>query len=133
MSNNLSILIPDGESNFTIFVARCLAQIPGLQLHILSSDPWDPLRFSRYRHIFLNRAADLAAEQYVDVVCQAAQQTNAAIILPVSEEAIGLFSTYRDAFADVTTLAPLPTGETFKIAVNKWLLAEFIKKKNCPV
>ena len=46
--DTLSILLPDADSEFSLLVARCLAQIPGVETDILCHQPWAPIRFSRH-------------------------------------------------------------------------------------
>jgi len=52
--SKISVLIPDGESPLAIAVLHCLARQRGVTTHILSSDRWAPVRFSRYRSQFID-------------------------------------------------------------------------------
>ena len=36
----LSVLMLDGESNIALEVARCLAKVSHIKLHVLSEDSW---------------------------------------------------------------------------------------------
>lgn len=131
--NNLSVLIPDGESNFALFVARCLAQIPNLRLHILSSDPWAPLRFSRYRITYsCNRQIRDKDERYLDSIRQSVKQTGAQILLPVDEPTVRFMAARPEAVTELAAVTPLPSLETFDTVSNKWRLVNFMQANGLP-
>jgi predicted ATP-grasp superfamily ATP-dependent carboligase len=61
-------------------------------------------------------------------------KTNASIVLPVDEPTILLLSRYGKSISDLATITPIPEFESFLIAKNKWLLAQWLKKNkfSCP-
>jgi predicted ATP-grasp superfamily ATP-dependent carboligase len=129
---DLSVLIVDGESDFALFVARCLAQVPDLELHVLSSQAWVPLRFSRHRRTYRYRARGNSDEQRLDVIRQAVEQTGADIILPVDESAVHFVSAHRQSVVEMAALPPIPEPEAFETVVNKWSLAQFLRENGIP-
>jgi len=131
-ADKLSVLMMDGESDFALFVGRCLSQIPNLQLHILSSDPCAPIRFSRCCHSFHSQSRDDSSEQRLDTIKQAVTRTGAEVILPVDEPAIRFASTHLQSLAALAALPPIPDPITFETITNKWLLAEFLKENHLP-
>ena len=83
-NHDLSVLILDGESDLSLYVSRCLGQIPGLKVHALSTTPLSPLRFSRYISSFShNKPKD--TQERLDSIAQAIRSTKADIILPVAD------------------------------------------------
>ena len=45
-------MMMDGGGQVALPVARCLGQVPGLSLHVVSDEAGVPLRFSRHRTSF---------------------------------------------------------------------------------
>ena len=130
--HSLSVLIIDGESEFALFVARCLAQVPDLDLHVLSNDPWSPLRFSRHRRTYRYQAREHNHEQWLDAIRQAAARTSADIILPVDEPATHFVSVHRQSVAEIAALPPIPELAAFDTVVDKWLLAQLLSESGIP-
>ena len=130
--HHLSVLIPDGESGHALIVARCLAQIPDLELHILSKDPWAALRFSRRRQMYCPCPAHEGDNRYLDAINQAVKRTHADIILPVEEPAVQFLSLNRHTIAAWAATVPVPSPDIFEVATDKWSLAEFMNKNQIP-
>jgi predicted ATP-grasp superfamily ATP-dependent carboligase len=70
----------------------------------------------------------------MEAIKAAIVKTNASIVLPVDEPTILLLSRYGKSISDLATITPIPEFESFLIAKNKWLLAQWLKKSNfsCP-
>jgi predicted ATP-grasp superfamily ATP-dependent carboligase len=132
MNKQISVLIPDGESNHALIVARCLAQVPDLKVHVLSEVPWAPLRFSRRRSSYQVKPRETNRDQYLTVIRNAIKKTKADIILPVDEKAILLASSFSEDLAAIASTVPIPSIETFQMATDKWMLAEFMNRKQIP-
>jgi len=131
-AENLSVLIPDGESEFALFVARCLAQVPNLQLHVQSSEPWVPLRFSRHRRTYSFQQWGDDSYQRLDAISRAITRTGADVILPVDEPATQFVSAHRQAIAELAAVPPIPDPDIFETVTNKWLLVDFLKENHIP-
>ncbi len=130
--HSFSVLIIDGESDFALFVARCLAQVPNLDLHVLSNEPWVPLRFSRRRRTYRYRARENDDERQLNVMRRAVEQTGADVILPVDEPAVRFVSVHRQSVADMAALPPVPELEAFETVVDKWSLAQLLRENGIP-
>jgi len=128
-----NVLIPDAESKLTVNVIRCLSQIKTIRLHLLSSDASSPIKFSRYVQSFIHYKDDSPNKQ-MEAIKSAIIKTNSTIVLPVDEPTILLLSLYGKSISDIATITPIPEFESFLIAKNKWLLAQWLKKSNfsCP-
>lgn len=132
MTKNLSVLMLDGESNLALSVARCLAQIPNLKLHVLSKTSWVPMCFSRHRSSFCVQQMGDNDEQQLEVICHAIKRTNATVLLPLTEPSIRFVSAHRAALTNLVIIPPTPEIGPFDIVVNKWLLADFLAKHDIP-
>ncbi len=131
VQDDLSILIPDGESRFALLVVRCLSQVSGAKFHILSTDPWARVRFSRYCSSFTSYDDAHDDESMLSAIIHAAQKEKANILLPVSEFGIRFASTWLGKLDEIV-VAPLPKLEIFNIAVNKWKFADFMQSNDIP-
>jgi predicted ATP-grasp superfamily ATP-dependent carboligase len=130
--DHFSVLIPDGESDFALSVLRCLSQIKGLSLYVLSNDPCARIRFSRHLTQFFSQKGGENDEGRLAAILYAVKQTGADVILPVDQRTIRLLSVEGGTLSQLTAIAPVPDTEAFDIAENKWLLAEFLKKNAIP-
>lgn len=127
------VLIPDGESNHSVNVIRCLSQIKTIQLHLLSSDASSPMKLSRYVQSFTHYKDD-GPNKRIETIKAAIIKTKATVVLPVDEPTIQLLSRNGKLISNHATISPIPEFESFLIAKNKWLLAQWLKKTkiSCP-
>lgn len=131
-----SVLIPDGESWLAYSVQSCLAQVPGIELNVLSSNAWDPMRFSRYtRQFFSYSQKGNDDEVKLAAIYDAVDKARIDIVLPVDTETIRLLSVHRASLPSKTALALVPEVEAIDIAANKGLLANWLQahKIPCPI
>jgi predicted ATP-grasp superfamily ATP-dependent carboligase len=126
-----SVLIPDGESEFALFVAHCLALIPGIKLHFLSGERWAPARFSRYRRTFTFKPPD-SSDAWLNAIADSVKKKKIDVLLPTGTQAISLAVANREALSTFVAVAPVPDPAPFEIANNKWLLARFLKEREIP-
>lgn len=131
VKKNLSVLLPDGESTFAIPVLRCLSQSPEVRTHILSSDPWAPVRFSKYRTHFFGKR-EKGQEKLIPAIYNTVKQKDVDVILPIGEQAIRLLSIHGAALSHFAAIAPVPNTVAFDIAADKWLFAKWAKEHKIP-
>ena len=132
MPESFSVLIPDGESEFALFVAHCLAQFPNVKLHVLAGERWAPLRFSRYCHSYTFKQTDPDDEARLSAIADIVKKKGIDVLLPTETEAISFAVTHRDALSTFVAVAPVPDPRSFEIANNKWLLAQFLEENQIP-
>ena len=128
----ISVLIIDGETNVALPVARCLSQVPNLKLNVISDNPWVHIRFSRCKLSHRVQMPGNNDEKRLDAIRQTITQTNDDIILPVSEPAIRFVSKHYEVLKGIAAIPLTPKLDVFDIAVNKWLLADFMVKQGIP-
>lgn len=134
MVENLSVLMIDGASHngIPLNVARCLTQVPGLQLHILSENQWAPLRFSRRRHTYRVHSAPTNNEECIEIIKKAVKYSGAEIIFPVMEPAIRFVSAYKELLNEFATVTPASPPNILDQVWDKWALAQLLAKFNIP-
>lgn len=132
MQECISVLIPDGDSHFALFVAHCLACYPNVNTHILSNDRWSPSRFSRHAkyHFFKHSDADNSA--LLDAVLGIIDRHKIDVVLPSGTEGISFALANHEALRSSVALAPLPDPASFQTANNKWLLSQYLEKRGVP-
>lgn len=132
MKPSLCVLIPDGESEFALFVAHCLAPYPNVQLHVLSGERWAPLRFSRYCRTYTMRPPAAADASSLNVVSEVVRKHKVDVLLPTSSAWIAFAIANRQKLCEFVALPPLPEADAFQIANDKWLLAQFLQRHQIP-
>lgn len=129
--DTLSVLILDGEDDLALLAARCLGQIPGWKIHILSTTPSPPVRFSRYQTSFEYFQPRNDQERF-EMIGNTLKRTQADIMFPVSE-AIRFASAHSDDFNKIGKITLISDQATFEKAVDKWTLAEFLMEQHIPI
>jgi D-aspartate ligase len=132
MKTSFSVLIPDGDSEFALFAAHCLAHFPNLKLHVLSGKRWAPLRFSRYCDSYTFKRFDPDSATYLDTVAEIVRKHEIDVLLPTETKWLTFAVAHREALSKFVALAPVPEPRAFEIANNKWLLAEFLTQNEIP-
>jgi predicted ATP-grasp superfamily ATP-dependent carboligase len=122
----LSVLIPDGESHFTLPVVTCLGRTPGTKVHVLSSDRCARVRLSRYCGSFDVVPGDGGEEARQEAVIRAAGRHGVHVILPVCETGTCVLQRRRGEFEAVAALPPIPAEGGLEITSDKWRFAEFL-------
>ncbi|MDH4135310.1 MAG: ATP-grasp domain-containing protein [Anaerolineae bacterium] len=130
--SKLSVLIPDGESDFALFVMHGFIDIPDVKLYVLSNNRWAPARFSRHCHKFLYKQIGTDYQERLEAIAQIVQETGVDVLLPVETDWIEFAGAMRQSLSQLLAVAPVPEPETYKIVNNKWLLALFMQAHQVP-
>jgi len=126
-----SVLIPDGESAFALFVAHCFSYFPNVKIHVLSRKRWSPIRFSRYCHSYtFEQTTDDATR--LDIIRQLARKYRIDVFLPTDIPDIYFAIANRESLKEMMALSPLPDAAAFEVANNKWLLSQFLDGHRIP-
>jgi predicted ATP-grasp superfamily ATP-dependent carboligase len=132
MKATRSILIPDGEDEQALRVLRCLAQIPHLEVSVLSRDSRAPIRFSRHHHQFMTHRVDGCDRAKIGVIKETAKAVGAHIILPTGLSGIRLIAEHQVELAHVARLPPIASKELIDRLADKVLLAEIMEREGIP-
>jgi predicted ATP-grasp superfamily ATP-dependent carboligase len=126
------VLIPDGESFFALPTLQCLGRVKNIKVFVQSNDPLSSIRFSRYTHQFIRVQKGQSQEEKLEGIIKIIKEKKIDLVLPIDQPTIRLLSERGEAILPFAKISPLPNVESFDIAVNKWLLAEFLKENNIP-
>jgi predicted ATP-grasp superfamily ATP-dependent carboligase len=129
MQNNFSVLIPDGESGFAVFVAHCLSNFENVSIHVLSNKPWSPSRFSRYCQSYTHRQHNFD-NSYLEAIRDVVKKHNISVLLPTDTRAISFTIANKNELCEFVAVVPLPDLQTYDLANNKWLMAQFLNANN---
>src|SRR5262245_57489142 len=115
----LTILIPDGESHFTLSVATCLGMASSTRVHVLSSD--SHARVRRSKHCASFEVVPEAGEEKarLEAVKHAIERYRPHVILPVCETGLRLLQHHGTDLASRVKLAGFPSEEALEIASDK--------------
>lgn len=128
----LSVLIPDGENEHVLWTTRSLAQSGAVNIHILSSKRWPPVRFSRHCRLYEFKPMGEDPQARLAAVIGIIKRVHIDILLPVSEEGVLFALTEHEALAKLVALPPLPELDSFNTARDKWRLNQFACRHNLP-
>ena len=111
---------------------RTLGRVPGVRVHVLSSDPRARIRFSRYCTTFFHDGPCATAAERIGAISRAVRKAKADVVLPVDRPAVRLLSEHRGALPRTTTTVPIPDTENFDRASDKWRMAGLLAKHRIP-
>jgi len=128
----LSVLIPDGESEHALNVIRCLGQLKNVRVFVLSNTFRPSIRYSRYCFQFINYENKKNDSSRLKAIYDTVKKVKPDVLLPVDIPTISLLAEDKGNLSGLTALVPLPFIGSFKIANDKGLLAEWLKKNQIP-
>jgi predicted ATP-grasp superfamily ATP-dependent carboligase len=125
----MNVLIVDGESNFALPVIWCLAEVPGLRVHVLSQDRWTAAAASRYVRSFRTWSAS-GQWDLVDQIRQSAAALDVDVCVAVGAPAIQQIG--RDPRMRGLPVTAVPSSSSFDTADDKWRFACFAAERQLP-
>ena len=131
-SDHFKVLIPDGESNHSLSVLRCLGEVKNIEVIVLSNNKSAPIRFSRYCFQFISYSEGNSEEEKLNAIINKLKELDIDVVLPVDIKTIYLFSKYKERISKLATIAPLPDFDSFNTSNDKWLLALWLEENNIP-
>jgi D-aspartate ligase len=132
MNKSFSVLIPDGESEFALFAAHCLAHFPNVKLHILSGERWAPIRFSRHCQSYTFKEKGIDDETRLNAIADIVGKHKIDVLLPTETKWISFVVANREALSKLVAIVPLPDAKGLQLANDKWLLAQFLDENGIP-
>jgi len=129
---SFSVLIPDGESDFALFVIHSFIDCPEVKLYVLSNQRWMPARFSRYCHKYIFKKFSADASERFDAVVQVVSQSHIDVILPIEMEWIAPQDARRHALSDLAAIASVLDSKSFEVANNKWQIFKLMQEHGIP-
>lgn len=133
MSQPTRVLLLEGASDpIGLTVARCLADVRGVAVHVLAADERSHLRYSRHTASFRVQQVCLGDPRAIDDVRRAVEQTRADVIMPIMEPAVAFAAANRAALGALAALAPTPDLPTLQLVSHKGHLARFLARRGLP-
>lgn len=124
------ILIPDGESPFTLFVINVLSVYKDFNIHVISSKKNVEARFSRKIKSFTYYKQNTDEESFIDVVKKEIKKREIDILLPLHFDSIRCISKNKQLFNNLNIITP--PLESLDISNNKWKLSEYLEENGFP-
>ncbi len=129
-NRSFSVLIPDGETNNSVSIVRCLGVEKNIKIFVLSKEKNKPVRYSRYISKFIHYSNGETKEEKLTAIIDAIEKTNADVLLPIDIDTIRLVAEYKEILSKLIAIAPVPDVNSFDIANDKWLLSLWLKENN---
>lgn len=121
-----TVFIPDGESPLSLSVVRCLGQIRGIVIIVLSSNASSAVKYSRYCSRFI-QYSDTGDQVRLRTILEYVKILQPEVVLPIDVKTIRLISANKSEMELYTALPPLPDLEVFDMSNDKWLLSKWLK------
>ena len=122
----ISVLIPDGESEFALFVMHCLAPRHDVRIHVAGEARWPSTRLSRFCASYTRIPAKVDETSWLSIVSDIVRRRRIDVLLPVGPRGISATVRHREALASFVAVVPTPTAESLATADDKGRLATFL-------
>lgn len=128
----MRVLIPDGESGHSLAVAQSLLSNKEVVIYLTATINHPASKFLSGCKVF-KLIENTDEKSYIESILQFALEQEIDVILPVDEITGKVFSKNKEYIEKFIPIIPVPDIETFIVATNKRLLAEFCAKNEIPV
>ncbi|AXP79139.1 carbamoyl phosphate synthase-like protein [Mariniflexile rhizosphaerae] len=128
----ISVLIPDGDSHLLIYVVNSLSQVKDVEIYIMSNQRHIPMRYSRHIFHFSYYPKTNEELEWIKNINEESKKHKIDVIMAIYEKGIEALIKYKDKILFKDKLCLLPAYNNFKIAKNKWKLAEHLLTNNLP-
>ena len=122
----ISVLIPDGESEFALFVMHCLAPRHDVRIHVAGEGRWPSTRLSRFCASYTRIPAKVDETSWLSIVSDIVRRRRIDVLLPVGPRGISATVRHREALTSFVAVVPTPTAESLATADDKGRLATFL-------
>ena len=114
-------------------VVQCLAAAGTFEVFVASLRKDSILRHSRWVKRFYHLEAGEQGAALVEQLKSILRGCSMDVVLPVDVDFIDVLLRHGDdELRGLSALPPLPDLETFRTACNKWLLSEFLERRDLP-
>lgn len=131
MGSRLNVLIPDGNSTWTLSVLNCLCQNSDYQIFVLSNKKRTPAKYSKHTsyYKYYKRTTD---KNWLEVLSREIESNKISVIIPIAENEIRFFIINAHLLPDFVKVIPLPQLNNFETAIDKHKLSKFLDVNNLP-
>ena len=127
-----SILIPDGESHILRYVINCLAQVPDVNVYVMSNKLNNAMRHSGYVHKFTYYPKTDSDLDWIENINKEIEKNDIDVVMPIFEVGIKTLIKHRDKILLKDRLGLLPSLHDFITASDKGLLSVHLESHNIP-
>ncbi|MFI1771322.1 ATP-grasp domain-containing protein [Thalassobellus citreus] len=131
-SMQLSVLIPEAESNFLSFIVNCLFEKKGVDIYIISNREDVNIKRSRKIKNYSYYPKGLDELELISSINNELKKFKIDVIMPIDEFGIEALIKNKDKILHKDKLFFLPTLEAFYNANDKGLLAKHLLKNELP-
>lgn len=131
-SKTINVLIPEGDTPFTLFVINSLSHFKHIKLHIASNSNHIEARYSRNISSFTH-FGNLNEELYLTFLQEQIREKKVKILLPLHFESISFVAKNKKKFEILGIKCIVSSLESLKTANNKWKFYSFLTENNFPV
>ena len=128
----ISVLIPDGDTYFSVKVLRCLSQVPEITAHILSRSKKTAAGFSRYCSSCRCHAS-ANDDDWIGVIRNLVKELRLDVVLPATDEGFEFVVRNQKAISEFAAVPPLPNYDMFNMVGDKWSFYCFAKENGLPM
>lgn len=130
--SQLSILIPETNSNFLSFIINCLFEVKGVNIFIISNKKDSEIKYSKKIKNYSYYPKEIDALEYISNINNEVKQFEIDVIMPIDELGIETLIKNINNIVHKEKLVFLPTLDTFCRANDKGLLAKHLIKHQIP-
>ena len=128
IANQLSVLIPEANSNFLPFIVNCLFEVKGVKIYIISNKENAELKHSRKIEKYPYYPKESNELEWISNINNELKRIEVDVIMPIDEYGIEALIKNKDKISHKEKLVFLPSLETFYQANDKGLLAKHLLK-----
>lgn len=126
---NINVLIPDGESFFTLSVLNCLSEYKNIDIHLIySSKEVNGVRYSNKikSYTFFNKTNN--EFDFINFLKQEIRKRNIDILMPLHFNNIRLVSKYKKEFKLLNIKTLVSSVAALNRVNDKWELSKHLEK-----
>jgi predicted ATP-grasp superfamily ATP-dependent carboligase len=132
VDKKISVLIPDGENYLLSAVVHGLAQVPGVDVYVMSNARHKSMRFSRYVRKFTFYPKTDSELEWIAYINLEIDKHDIDVVIPVWEIGVKTLVKNKEKIIQKDKLCLLPNLEALTIAINKALLAKHLEIHQLP-
>lgn len=128
ITDNFSVLIPDGEHYYAITILDCLSHVKAIKIYLMSDIKYTAMRYSKHVHTYSYYPKTANDLEWISYVNREMEMHKVDVILPVYEKRIRTLLYYKEHLTYTNKLVILPSPKSYEIASNKWLLVKHMEE-----
>ncbi|MGB5420492.1 ATP-grasp domain-containing protein [Algibacter sp.] len=129
--NQISVLIPDGETHVILYIINCLSLVKDVKVYVMSSKKNDHMKYSRYIDTYIYYP-ESDCSNWISHINHLVEKHDIDIVLPIYEMSIKTIVENIHLIKYSDKLCDLPNIKNLNAAGNKDLLYLHLNEHNIP-